>query len=339
MGDSGASATKLAHIVHPELIALRNSAEKVVAELRDRLQALQPATLVTVAAAGSVGRLECGPKADCDCLLIAREGVDSRALAIEIEAVLRAIETCGLEPPKVDGIYRQAVTREDLLAASARGSLQEPPAIFGKRMQVLLDARALHAPGTFDALRHDVLDWYTGGAGPSGWPWQHLLRDIARYQHTYAVWQHFKLTRSADDSWALRQVKLRSVRRVTFAGLVFLIGASLGRHRPVEWLLSCLDLTPLERIAAAVADQDSAGLDALVSAYAAVLAAVGNVDRRAAMVACGPDEQTGLTVSTFETPELADLEPALETIEVSLRELLLNRRGYWPDRFFSTLLF
>ncbi|MGR8920677.1 MAG: hypothetical protein ACU85V_13760, partial [Gammaproteobacteria bacterium] len=213
---------------------------------------------VTVAAAGSLGRLETGPDSDLDLLVI----VDfaSAADATLCTTVLEVLGDCGLEPPKADGIYRTPVGRDALLDERARGSLDETPDVFGKRMQCLLDARPLFNDAAFVALRRDLLRWYGEPfqrLDPAA-SWTLLINDLSRYLHAYAGWQQHKFARSADDSWLLRQMKLRSSRLVTFAGLLFLAGASNSRPDKQAWLAARLGLSPLERVGCVMRERDPA---------------------------------------------------------------------------------
>jgi hypothetical protein len=202
--------------------------------------------IVSVAAAGSLGRLEATPHSDIDGIVIVDGDLDLHS-ARAITAIRTSLSQFGFRASKADGIYTQPIQLAALLDKDARGSLRESAALFGSRMQLLLDARPLYGATDFDSVRASVLAWYATG-GPDEANWTHLFNDLSRYLHSYAVWQQFKFSRSEEDGWYLRQAKLRSTRVVTFAGLMFLVAESSARKTDQSWLATHLSLTPLERM-------------------------------------------------------------------------------------------
>ncbi len=107
--------------------------------------------IAAIVAAGSLGRLEIHRSSDLDCVLLQRPGEsDPKVVEDAIDMVMAIIEKNGLKPPKRDGIYRNAITVDALCASTAHGDLGESAAIFGKRLQMLLDTRAVigNAPRT-----------------------------------------------------------------------------------------------------------------------------------------------------------------------------------------------
>jgi hypothetical protein len=310
----------------PRLAQARAYSAAIVAALGARCAELGLNALETVAAAGSLGRLEVAARSDFDALFVARPGAEPGEVAHEIAAVFDAAAACGLVPPKADGIYREAITRAALLDESARGRLDEAPAVFGKRMQCLLDARPLHGHAAFGALRGAVLDWYLAGRPAAA----DLLNDLKRYLHSYAAWQHHKRTRSGGDSWALRQAKLGSVRLLTFAGLLLLLGAS-SRLEPAaraRWLAGRLEATPVERVVEVMGDADPAALRRLLVDYEFCFARLADPAFRARLLSAASDASA-----------LAELTPAATRLLHELTGFVLARRHEWHADFFSGLVF
>jgi hypothetical protein len=194
-----------------------------------------------VIAAGSLGRLEAHATSDFDGIVLAAPGGPTKVPA----AVFETVAALGLRPPKTDGIYRDTVTAVELCSLSDRGSLEEPPARFGKRMQLLLDARPVWGDAAFFAAQREVLNWYAGDylAAETDAQWTLLLNDWSRYLHAYAGWQQHKRSHTDDDSWNLRQAKLRSSRVLTFAGLLCLLGVSSTRG--LRWRAAITGQPPL----------------------------------------------------------------------------------------------
>ncbi|MEQ8659763.1 MAG: hypothetical protein RLW62_03000 [Gammaproteobacteria bacterium] len=319
----------------PSLAAARAYSGDVLARARAALAGCALPALEAVAVGGSLGRLEAGPAADFDCLLIACDGAPRAAVQRDVETVMTALADLGLALPKADGIYREAVTRAALLDPAARGRLDEAPAIFGKRMQCLLDARPLAGAAAFVSLRAAVVDWYAADfvSQRPRRSWTALVNDLQRYLHSYAVWQQFKLASSADDSWALRQAKFRSSRVVTFAALLCLLGASNDRDDKIPWLLARLDATPLERLAQIMRAYDADAFARLLDAYDTAHALLSDRHVRAALIAT-PVETALLGA---EGP-VARMRAASGTVLAILTRFILARSADWDERFFTRLI-
>ena len=323
----------------PSLARARQHSLALIEQVRAVLAAQPAPSLETVAVGGSLGRLEASVASDFDCLLVARDDASDGAVREDVERVMHALAGTGLALPKADGIYRQAVTRAALLDPAARGCLDEAPAVFGKRMQCLLDARPLAGDAAFARLRHDVVAWYAQDfvlTRPRR-SWSALVNDLSRYLHAYAVWQQFKTDSSADDSWALRQAKLRSVRMLTFAGLLCLLGASNHREDKVTWLLARLDATPLERLAQLMREHhEAATFDALLCAYDAAHAVLADPAARAALVAL-PLARAQAASDPADGP-YGRIRAASEQVMTLLTRFILARHGEWDERFFVRLV-
>ena len=322
----------------PQLWAARATSQQLLAGLAAAL-ARSPGALAgveTIIAAGSLGRLEAHAGSDFDGILIASPGGPPTVS----EDVFDTVAACGLKPPKADGIYRATVTADTLCQLSSRGSLDEPPAHFGKRMQVLLDARAVTGEAAFQQLQRRILSWYAGDA-MSPYPdtqWTLLINDLSRYLHAYAGWQQFKCARSEDDGWYLRQAKLRSSRMLTFAGLLFLLGESsrLGADKQ-HWVGARLGLSPLARVATVMQAWDAAAFQRVLIDYEAVHALLATPAVRAELIARspGPDASPG---GEFP-PVYARIHQHSGRLLRELSQFVLARRADWHPDFFSYLLF
>jgi len=336
---NGAAPGIIDYAAAPSLARARRHSLTLLEHARAVLADQPVPSFETIAVGGSLGRLEASAASDFDCLLVARDGASDGAVRDDVERVMHALAGIGLALPKADGIYRQAVTRAALLDPAARGCLDEAPAVFGKRMQCLLDARPLAGDAAFARLREDVVAWYAEDfvASRTRRSWSALVNDLSRYLHAYAVWQQFKTASSADDSWALRQAKLRSVRMLTFAGLLCLLGASNHREDKVAWLLERLDATPLERLARLMHEHDEAAtFDALLRAYDSAHAVLADPTARAALVAL-PLARAQATRDATDGP-YGRIRVASEQVLSLLTRFILARHGEWDERFFVRLL-
>jgi hypothetical protein len=327
--------------ITPCLAASRDFSVDLVAALsaalwdqRSHLDAFE-----TIAVAGSLGRLEAGPQSDIDSLLVVRDGAPQQTVRQQQRIVMRILGDTGLKLPKRAGIYRIPVDRATLLNPAALGSLDEAPEIFGKRMQFLLDARPLLHLEACRTLQADIVRWYGSGfhQRDAGASWTYLINDLVRYLHAYAGWQQYKLARTGDDSWQLRQAKLRSSRMLTFAGLMVLLGTSNDRSDKQSWLLEQLAATPLERVAGAMLHYDDAAWTRLLVAYEYVHGRLSDRHVRTRLVRGGPD-----SLASLGQDYAAEFEKIRHASAVIMRELtnfILDRRNDWDTRFFARLIF
>lgn len=295
--------------------------------------------VLTVAVGGSLGRLEATADSDIDCIVVLDTGVD----AVRAAALMAEVQAVFAEAPfrtaKIDGIYRSPVARDALLDGGARGSLSEDPAVFGKRIQLLLDARPVFDAPAFARLQGDIVDWYAADfiAARPARGWTFLQNDLLRYLHSYAGWQQFKFARGVDDSWQLRQAKLRSTRLLTFAGLLFLLGESNARVDKCAWLRQELDATPLARLQRVMEGHEPGAYAALLGDYEQAFALLTEPRVRARLVTSGPDEDTRLAAPLDAAFE--QLRAVTARLSAALTGFALARRQAWGERFFERWLF
>ncbi len=319
----------------PSLAASRRYSLHTIAalgSLLDRHLAPVRDAVATVAAAGSLGRLEAAAGSDVDWIVVLQPGRADAAAAVRaaIASAAADVTALGLKPPKADGIYAEPRAREHFVDPSCRGSLDESPALFGSRMQILLDARAVHGRAAFDALRAEILHWY-GPTPPAATP-AHLYDDILRYLHAYRAWQRFKFTRADDDGWYLRQAKLHGTRIPTFAGLMLLLAESECHADPHAWLRDRLDLTPLERLDCVISAYDPPAMRAILADYAALHATLTDPQVRHALVAASPPAATATACDP--PPVVAALSDRATRLADALVRFVLARVDDWPREVF-----
>ncbi len=322
----------------PALAASRRYSLDICARLEERLARAELPHVLCVVAAGSLGRLEAGVDSDLDCIVVCEDGAPSDPAAVDqsFAPLLCALDACGMKPPKAAGIYRTPITPAALLDPADRGSLCEPAARFGKRMQFLLDTRPLFGRDAFIDLRARVLDWYAWTEPARGFDpdWSFLIDDLTRYRHAYASWQRFRFDRSEDDSWYLRQAKLLSSRTITFAGLLLLLGASGHQVAGArEWVLRQLDRTPLERLQLVMGCDPEAWRQAR-ALYDAMHQLLQR--QRAALIAAGPDAARAMPAHDPEP--FATVRRLSDEMCAVLTSFVLDRRDAWPRAFFSRLV-
>lgn len=324
----------------PALAASRGQSLALLAQVSSSLAGALPGDegVLTIAAAGSLGRLEVGAGSDLDGIVVVDDQLAPGQAAALVERVYDALRDCPIRLPKATGIFRSPVTAGVLCAPAARGALDEPPAVFGKRIQFLLDTRPLYGAPAYLALQRRILDWYAG-PGLAAHPDAQctlLVNDLQRYLHAYAGWQQHKFERSADDGWYLRQAKLRGSRALTFAGLLLLLGASSRREDKLDWLHAHLALTPLERVHAVMDPHDPAGFRHIANAYDRVHALLADPMIRAELVESSP--VSAERMPPRHPPAYAEIHRLSGELLRRLSRFVLERRDDWHPEFFSDLI-
>ncbi len=326
---------------YPVLAASRRFSLDVTSTVRaaftEQLNTLDK-SIVTVAVAGSLGRLEATAQSDVDCMVILDDtsGIDPTQIAGSIEKIRSEFVRCNLRAPKADGIYFRPITTSALLDLAGRGSLEESEAIFGTRMQMLLDARPVYRADEFIALRLRILNWY-------GWPkehrgnWTHLLNDLSRYLHSYAVWQQFKFSRTKDDGWYLRQAKLRSTRITTIAGLLFLLGeTTVGGASHGILLPEKFNRTPLGRLQKVFENYAEANFASILEPYESVHQMLSDPLIRGELIRLSPERAADLR--SQHVGAYAEIHELSERLIRELTQFILSRQSDWSPRIFRTWL-
>ncbi len=160
---------------------------------RQRLQALQAqlrrlqldSRVATVAVSGSLGRMEALDHSDADLIVIVRDAqplssADRRTIMQQIWA---GLEPLSLIMPAEDGIFTAAVNWQSLCDDGSLGQIDESTAIFGTRIQLLLDSQPVLHRDTFDQLLAQIVRRYARGdvAYRPTSPWTYLTNDLIRY--------------------------------------------------------------------------------------------------------------------------------------------------------------
>ena len=260
-------------------------------------------TIATVAIAGSYGRMEAGKQSDFDYFVVANDGgINNRQdeLAL-VNAVWRTIESLSLVPPDDNGIFTRVLTPAQLCDPAALGNLDYPRHVFGLRLQLLMDAQPLYGGKNLEALQKDILAWYCqpGYSLFSTSPLQYMVSDIKRYYHSYAVWHQFRLDKTFNDSWLMRQIKMNHSRLASYVSLLIcLLGAAnrvcLQKH---EWreqevvndIAKHLKSTPLERLIAHWPEDLGDELEEFLRQYDHVTGTINDVEIREKIIEVEPE--------------------------------------------------
>ncbi len=316
------------HNRFPALAAARAWSEAALARLRVALADLGRdwPEVATVAVSGSLGRLEAGPHSDADVLVILSTAASDDGAAELMQVIWDALARADLPRPKPTGIYATPATVADLCSTATLGQIAEDVPTFGKRLQLLLDARPVYRPDACRDLQAAVLRRYATGFGN----WDHLLDDLIRYFRSLRVRDRWYFD-SGKGGWYTRSVKSEHSRLLLYAGLLLPLGGAGER------LAEYVALTPLERVARVYAEHGDPHFERVAVAYERFLAVLADPEQRARLGAEPP-----ATVADLCRAAPLGYDELLANARGLRRELLrfvLARQADWGADFMARVFF
>ncbi len=295
-----------------------------------------------VIASGSLGRLEAMDHSDGDIIVLVKEEAmhDPGRAAAAMQAVWQALGPLDLPLPKGSGIYATPNSAAQICDRGTLGLVADDKAVFGKRMQLLLDSTPVHGKERYPVLLRALLERYAAGflARDPRKEWVALLNDLLRYFRSYCVWHQFDLSSDPIDSWFVRNAKLRTSRLLMFAALILLLGeCSKERRDKIGWLHERLPMTPLQRLQYVFEANGDAGFPVILEAYERFMTAFRDPDVRRALIEARAPDLDHLLDSW--PPEYRRIHEDSGVLLKELTRFLLDRRGDWSEAFFEYLLF
>jgi len=329
---------------YPTLEYARQWSEEILEEMTDRLASIKQLNpdIVTVAPSGSIGRLEGMAHSDCDLIVLIKDEAvqDPHRASVAMEDVWSCLEPLELPMPKSSGIYATPASSEQIHNETTLGQIAEDKDIFGKRMQLLLDATPVFGHEEFNDMRYRLLKRYAAGflIYDQRKEWVYLLNDLLRYFRSYCAWHQFDLSHDPVDSWYMRNAKLRNGRIPMIAALIFLLGeCSKEKQDKIGWLHRHLDMTMMERFEFVYRMNRDQHFDRLITAYEFFMQQMNNTAIREKLINTAPE-----TLEELHRTHLPEYEVLHENSNIILTELtrfVLDRRRQWSDSFFEYLLF
>jgi predicted nucleotidyltransferase len=301
----------------PHLDAARRRTAAALAGAGEALASGERDADVAVVLTGSWGRGELTRESDHDVLLLVHgEGRPEARVRPSLEDVAAAL---GSREPGPEGIFNRVVGSRSLVDRIGLG--EDDNANLTRRVLLVLESVPLLGEDVWRAVRAEVLDGYLEGA-PDFRPPRFFLNDVTRYWRTIAVDFEAKHRAREGEKWGLRNAKLRTSRKVLYAGgLLPLLGCHrMTAARRREFLGAQFDATPTDRIAWAFLDQRALDAGArTLGAYDHVLGLLDDPEARAELERVGPEDarssevmreiraagdelQAGLLSLLFETP-------------------------------------
>lgn len=313
-----------------------------IAEIKKALAgATLPPEIVTLAVAGSLGRMDAAEVSDCDLLVVLTEEArkeDAKAMPA-YDAVWKALEPLNLNRPKPTGTFSKPTSQEQLCDKKHIGAADEDMRSFAKRLLLLLETQPLYKPEGNETLVDAVLASYAVGyvATDPRKEWGFLINDLIRYFRSICVNYQWDFE-NEHGKWPLRNIKLRHSRLIMYGGLLLLLGeCSREREKKVEWLRDRLSLTPLERIALVYAENDDRSFFRVAGFYDVFLGMLSKAEVRNELN--GPQVQPGSYDTRSQMRNYATLKANSDGLVAELLRFVLGRRSVWSERFFEYLIF
>lgn len=168
---------------------------------------------------GSLARRELTDGSDLDWVLLV-DGQADPGNVDDVRAVEQALSPLGYKPPGREGIFGDMVFSHDLVHNI--GGSEDSNRNLTLRMLSILEATPIGRDDAFERVLRNILWRYI--AEDYGWSQSQtqnvprfLLNDIVRYWRTLAVDFGYKRRDRAGAGWALRTIKLRMSRKLSFA--------------------------------------------------------------------------------------------------------------------------
>jgi hypothetical protein len=229
----------------------REKTSRGLEERRAGIAVLQGQSDVSVVLMGSWGRAEVTTGSDDDYMVLVNGAWrPDHEVNPSIEEVAKVFSV----KPGREGLFGEVVFCDYL---EKRIGLQEDDNNnLSRRMLLLLESQAILGEETYRRAREKILDGYLRDAHKPKGPPRLLLNDLVRYWRTICVDFAGKQRKRRGEGWGIRNAKLRTSRKVLFAGglLPVLECAVLTPLEMSEFLQDRLNMPPTDRLAQSFLD-------------------------------------------------------------------------------------
>jgi hypothetical protein len=267
----------------PALLAARARTVRRLAIRATLLDGLAIDGAAAVVLMGSWGRHELTGGSDDDYMVLVRGLSPAAGPRVGIAEVAErfARDPEGFSAPGGTGVFAGLVHSADLLRV---GLDDDTNTNLTRRMLLVLESVAACNPAILAGVRRDIVHDYLSDALKDRRPPRFLLNDLVRYWRTIGVDFVAKDRERGGRGWGLRNVKLRTSRKLLFAsGLLPVLRChELAAESIADFLAGQFELPPTDRVADAFLRYGAADAGArALAAYDAFLAAIDDVDVRA----------------------------------------------------------
>jgi hypothetical protein len=287
------------------LLRARQRSEAELGRIRDGCAALKVPAGCAVVVEGSLGRMEMTSGSDVDFSLLALDDSAADACDSLRSDLAETVAGLGLRMPSAAGHFGAVVALSTL--ETKIGGDPDTNLIVTHRMLLLLESAPVAGVTVWETGVRRLLDVYLRKTTlKDRRPPRFLLNDLIRYWRTMCVDYEGKLRQSAGQKWAIRNAKLRTVRKMLFAsGLFPLLECSEKSADEIhDFLAARLRLPPMDRIAAAALQHD--GIEAgttVLSTYSHFLERLDDPSWRSRLEAL-PVQERAVSTELREVKEM-----------------------------------
>jgi len=259
----------------PNLRKARELTRDGLASRRETLGNLESDDDVAIVLMGSWGRAEVTSGSDDDFMLLIRgdERTEVRPARSDVEAILD-------RPPGSQGIFGEPVSSTTIIERI--GLEADSNTNLSRRMLLLLESVHATRQDIYDDVHAQLLDRYLDQSVKPQHPPRFLLNDVIRYWRTMCV-DFAGKEREGPEKWGLRNAKLRTARKILFAGglLPVLECESRTKDEMAEFLATQFRMPPVDRIAMSFIKHGAIDQGArALTAYDEFLAILDDEDKR-----------------------------------------------------------
>lgn len=196
----------------PNLWAARERSRKALAKTSKQMHQLAHSSNTSVVMFGSWARMELTPHSDDDWLILI-DGPRHQELSPQVAEVEAIVGSEGHKPGK-QKVFGTAASCNQLV--NRIGLNQDTNANLTRRVLLMLESVPVSGEAAHEACWERVFDCYLKDAH-SGRPPRFFLNDVVRYWRTICV-DFVGKQRESEEKWGTRNAKLRTSRKVLFAG-------------------------------------------------------------------------------------------------------------------------
>jgi hypothetical protein len=237
----------------PQLFAARERTAEGLAERSKRLESLTHDRDASVVLMGSWGRGEVTQSSDDDFMLL----VHGKELpGREVEPTIGDLAQILDSEPGTQGIFGAPAFSERLIEDI--GLDEDDNKNFTRRLLLMLESVPVTGDEVYRTVRTEVLDRYLDESIKAYRPPRFFLNDVVRYWRTICV-DFAGKEHEGPNKWGLRNAKLRTSRKILFAGGLLPILECFRFDSPQirDYLEEQLDLLPTDRIASSFLVHDA----------------------------------------------------------------------------------
>jgi hypothetical protein len=238
----------------PNLLAARKRTRLGLERRRHSLADLDLDADAAIVLMGSWGRAEVTNESDDDFMLLVR-GEERPDVRPSLEDVTKVLD----KSPGTQGTFGQLVASTPLIERI--GLEDDANSNHTRRMLLLLESVPAAGEAVHEAVRSAVIDRYLDASIKDYRPPRFLLNDLIRYWRTMCV-DFAGKEHEGPEKWGIRNAKLRTSRKVLFAGglLPVFECAKHQREAMPDALKAQMRLPPTDRIAQVFIDHAAADL-------------------------------------------------------------------------------